>query len=298
MSQRTRGLVIMLIIALLVSCHRSVHTPVSTVNDTTDADYLNWADPCVAGYHCTFMYREEIKQAIDVVNLITNSLDTNRLAVAIWGNDLEVVKTAVPVYVVEAANNPPCEVPFGKRVVIIDERFPRQLSQLFVRGGLIESTYLVSPTDLLTVLLLHELGHISHRDYQKDVAYRWGTTLNDEKTTMKDIEQQADEFAVTTLRDALRDTQNTQRALAARHLIGTLGLAQLNLGYIRQKNTKQVSTDALSYYLDNGYTHPNTELRLLVILHETTMDFGSSITDFESVKARLKALLPDSIRSR
>ena len=143
------------------------------------------------------MYRDDIKRAAETANLICGaSHDSLRLAVAIIGNDLEQVRKAVPVYVVENANNPPCEVPYSHRVIVIDERFPFYLNKQFLQGGLIESTYMINSVDLLTVLLLHELGHLAHTDYKKDIAYRFSSVLNDEKTIMKEVEVQADEFAV------------------------------------------------------------------------------------------------------
>jgi hypothetical protein len=291
-----RFVLLVMLIATLVACHPSLYQNKTGPSRVEEDNYLNWADPCVAGYRCTFMYRDDIKRAAETANLICGaSHDSLRLAVAIIGNDLEQVRKAVPVYVVENANNPPCEVPYSHRVIVIDEQFPSYLNKQFLQGGLIESTYMISSVDLLTVLLLHELGHLAHTDYKKDIAYRFSSVLNDEKTVMKEVEEQADQFAVTVLRNALRDTQNTQRALAARHLVVTLGLAQLNLSYIRQKNGVILTNDALSYYMDRGYTHQNTELRLLTILHETTMDFGSLITDFETIKGKLKRLQTESI---
>jgi len=138
---------------------------------------------------------------------------------------------AIPVYAISAINSPPTymiAVPSGCRCVFIQPRaYEDWLDRHLSHGGM---TLEVDKTRLLAFMLLHEAGHISHRDLGEFDGSGAGS-LSTQASTEKQREQSADAFAVEQLKGALARTKDITPWLNAQRV--TMDLA--NLGFEMQQ---------------------------------------------------------------
>jgi hypothetical protein len=127
----------------------------------------------------------------------------------------------------------------------------------------------------LTFMLLHEVGHIEHGDPGKYEDKQKAHTYNFDKTDQKEIESSADDFAADMLIAAAEDKKNFIGWAASLNTQMSLTKISWNLSVIRHLNNFGASVLCSKIvFSDDGYTHPNYELRVLTandrIAHTTT----------------------------
>lgn len=235
---------------------------------------------------------EVFNESIGIVNLILSGRNghaglngVKRLVPIVFSGDLENVKCdGLPVYLVMKCTSAPCEVPGMKKLIVVAQTFPEVFKNFFYTGSILDSLYLLNPSQLLAISLLHELGHISNKDYEKPVIWDEilkGNALNTDETMIKEIEQSADDFAAFRILKACQDETDYQRRAMGFTLANTMKMVLYNLNFKRKKEIEQRIYKSLDdYYKDQGYTHKNLDLRFRQIFHMATMEGGSSITNF------------------
>lgn len=236
-----------------------------------------------------------LKESTGIVNLIIKGNSQSaakgitRLVPIISPVDLDQVRCdGIPVYWVMNSNSPPCEVPKNKKVIVVDQMFPELYSQTFYAGTIVDTLQLLKLSHLLAISLLHELGHLINKDFEK--YSNWedilkGDSLNTEPTQTKAIEQSADDFAAFEILRACQDESNYSRRAMGFILGNAMQLAIYNLNRKRQEEIQRgLYTAPTDYYKDKGYTHINLDLRYRQIYHMATMGGGSSITEFHKYR--------------
>ena len=117
-------------------------------------------------------------------------------------------------------------------------------------------------------MLLHEAGHLAAGDagsYTPPVPMSIDD-LTDTLNIPKSRELRADAFAVDAVRAAVIPGQRTERFTAATGL--ELALTKISWNLATRRLLDEFAANALRerrLFLDHGYSHPNFELRLLVM---------------------------------
>lgn len=122
---------------------------------------------------------------------------------------------------------------------------------------------------LLAILLLHEAGHIHIKHGPAFVPGENRLVLNEAESDAKTQEIDADRFAAHQIRDALAEPFPSPRMPSAASLALLLPTVSFNLMGNRTIDNFGISaTNPRAAFWDASYSHPNTELRFLVINHE------------------------------
>jgi hypothetical protein len=140
---------------------------------------------------------------------------------------------------------------------------------------------------VLCFMLLHEIGHIDHGDFGNYVANQPKHSYNLNHTTQKDIELGADRFAATTISTALDDKGNVLGWLSALDTQLALTDVSWNLAEIRIIDYLGATTLCSKFvFEDDGYTHPNFELRILTANNflQHTPESATLLESFEACR--------------
>ena len=135
---------------------------------------------------------------------------------------------------------------------------------------------------VLAFFLLHELGHI-HQGEASEAIGTNGISYNISDTHQKALERAADEYAASKIREAA-NKRGTSRATTAMQVEMALTNLSWNLASNRLLNHfGGTSLNSPNLFWDNGYTHPNIELRILTVndLIDKTEDSHKLIEDFK-----------------
>jgi len=127
----------------------------------------------------------------------------------------------------------------------------------------------------LAFMLLHEVGHIAHHDYASYDDVHKTHIYNLDDTAQKKRESSADEFAARTLVVAANNKRDFKGWASALDVEMTLTKLSWNLSVIRELHNFGATPLCSKFvFADDGMTHPNYELRILVvsdiILHTPT----------------------------
>jgi hypothetical protein len=210
----------------------------------------------------TALGRPQINEAIDLANSIIERRDA--ILRAAWsprlGNEIAVYAVARD----GLGRREIIFVPPGCRCVAV------QAVQL--NAWLLEHTSVAGrPASLdksaaLAFMLAHEVGHIVHGDWAALLPATASAAWNEMLTAQKKREVAADRFAAGMIAAAL--SHHGDRGLAG----ARVSLALSELSYIMSAHRiidhfGGTGTHARSLFWDDGYTHPNFELRILTVNH-------------------------------
>lgn len=251
-------------------------------------------------YKSSFGHRDELFQAVELANLVLHR-SGHRLRAVVFPVDRELLQpTEIAVVMATRTGQPPCFVPRKHpSVIIVDDAYAQFLSRVLRTETSFDLT--LGTTELLSVLLLHELGHIAlgHHLDQSSATPTGAPAPSPESSTsqttvdLRTLENEADGWAATMIRSALRDSNYPARAVAARVHSRTLVQARLSLQEKRRAGLAQAPQAGASdpkgeYYDDPTTTHPNTELRFLTLDHlvNANQDNGTGLQHFHDVRSR------------
>jgi hypothetical protein len=145
----------------------------------------------------------------------------------------------------------------------------------------------VDPANVLAFMLLHEVGHIIHGDPGQFEDAETTAASNTVQTEQKERESKADRFAIEQVAAAADDRNSVDGWLAAMRMELALSDLSWNMAALRfLDHFGATSLCSSAVFSDAGYTHPNFELRLLVV------------NDILVHKAASKQLLQDFIGCR
>lgn len=225
--------------------------------------------PAKYGLHTGTEHRVALEQAVAIANTVlgpgAEPLRTR-----------EDEKRGAMVYLVrggQLGDTEYCFVPEGEHCVFVNDAAFGGAMKLF--AGHAGSELAVPPEHLLALMLLHEAGHLAHHDagsYTPPAKL----SLDDLTATMnvsKSQELRADAYAIAAIRAAFQPGQPMPRFLAASNLVQAVTNVPWNLASRRVLD--EFAADVVRdrrLFLDEGYSHPNFELRFLIMsdqLHST-----------------------------
>jgi len=118
--------------------------------------------------------------------------------------------------------------------------------------------------NLLTFMLLHEVGHLSKGSAGAVVEHGTMLQLNIDPSKAKANEEEADDFASSLLRQYFRETPANFTSLEANAVVTELLKLSWNMQAYRTLDEFGAwAVGKPSVYFDNGYTHPNIAWRVL-----------------------------------
>lgn len=201
----------------------------------------------------------------------------------------------VPVYLVAASDTAPSSpavVPSGCACVFVN---PALLSSWAAAHSQGAGRLDLDREALLTFMLLHEAGHLSKGTTGGTIEQGNLTQLNIEPALAKRSEEDADEFAVTLLRDYFRRVPATSASLEANAVVNELLKLSWNMQAYRTLDEFAASaTGKQSVYFDNGYTHPNLAWRILrsnYLIHQNEAT-KMLLDEFEAARKRGTKVAP------
>jgi hypothetical protein len=204
--------------------------------------------------------RPLVEQAIKLTNAVLQDRVPVRLRPA-WA-DAESTDS-VPVYLIGPLNvgdDDKVWIPEGERFVLVNQPALREFL-----GGLTKRDNFPA---VLTVILLHEVGHL----VEPAAGPKTGRPSSDAGSSKsandasKDRELAADRFAADQLKAATMPGESVPRFSAAIKVQSAL--VMLNFDVFSQRFRKHFGDQTNSAYVDQSYSHPNFELRLLTVLNE------------------------------
>lgn len=195
----------------------------------------------------------------------------------------------------------PSFVPEGEECVLVNAGELAKLATLF--AGDAEVPFTNTEGDLLALILLHELGHIRYGDSGACVDERLlpRTNLNLTANGMKARELRADAFAAEHIRDAFAAVNSAPRLMAGFRLRDTLAKVAWNFTSRRVLNDFGATIlRRPDVFWDSGYSHPNTEFRILTMqyLVSPTGDSERLLEQFREARSRGPYRLSESITTR
>jgi len=254
---------------LLASCGRSPSSNVS--NDLLTRH----------GFVEGTRHRALLARAITIVDSVVDDASARQLRPS-WSDK----QSGIPVYLVGGEMLGATEYAFvpsdNTCIFVNDDRVDAALA-LFAGNPV--GALAVRPEDALALMLLHESGHIANGDagsYTPSVRVSLDeltATLNDSKSR----ELRADAFAIDAIRAAAVPGRPMPRFLAGNAL--TLALTNISWNLATRRLLDAFAANALRerrLFLDRGYSHPNFELRFLIMnyqLHPTETSLAL-LTDF------------------
>jgi hypothetical protein len=145
------------------------------------------------------------------------------------------------------------------RCVFVNHDWKKQLAPFF--GGDTQGAMDLEPADALAIILLHEVGHIPKQALPQDAAI---STLLASLGEAKREEMRADAFAARQLAKAFN--RKWDSGMASFHLSLALTNITWNLQANREINHFGATTlHSRDVFSETGDSHPNLELRFLVI---------------------------------
>ena len=221
--------------------------------------------PSEFGYAESTLNRSVLEQA----STEANSVLAPGIEIRAWPSWTERPSSGkpVPIFIIDDSSLPRSDVAFspnGKTCLFMSRRFLARFVELFGSDGV--DTFDVAPEHALGIVLLHELGHFQNGD-AGIYSPPFPLTAEDlplKLTEAKNTELRADRFAGEQLGAALQ--AKDARLLAAAPLLFALTHISWNLEKFRLvDNTGATVLGLPSVIGDAGYSHPNLELRFLVI---------------------------------
>lgn len=204
--------------------------------------------------------------------LLTNAIDAANAVLPAESPPLRLggpTGRGTPVYLVRGDSlgaNEYMFVPAGENCIFVnDDRIGEALA---IFSGNPAGALAVDAEHALTLMLLHEAGHVAARDrgsYTPPVRLSVGE-LTAADSDEKSRELNADQFAVDAIRAAATPGQPMKRFLAASNL--QLALTSISWNLASRRFLDHFGATALrerKLFLDNGYSHPNFELRFLIM---------------------------------
>lgn len=153
--------------------------------------------------------------------------------------------------------------------VFISSDIGERLGRMF--GHEADGTFEVDPSDAIALILLHEAGHFHYGDagdFAASAPLQLDTLVEDLNTD-KSKELRADRYAGDLIRSA--ETDPPPRATAALDL--TLCLTHISWNLLHGRLIDNFGATILSpprVFRDNGDSHPNLELRFLVLQYSVS----------------------------
>lgn len=201
----------------------------------------------------------------------------------------------VPVYVVSQGKQlDPAEialVPSKTRCIFVNQPGFRQWVQEMRPGLFGDGVLAVSDQAVMAVILLHEIGHIhlnhggSYREFTPIDSPNL-SSVNLEENRFKSSEFEADAFAARQIREALQQepSQDPKRSSSAL----MLSAAAMNLSFAipQRLNAYLRHFRARTAFWDQGYSHPNMSLRMLIFnnLIQQSRDSARLLEEFQSAR--------------
>jgi hypothetical protein len=181
-------------------------------------------------------------------------------------------------------------VPERERFIVANER---QLVRFLDRMRVNDSNH----SAIVALMLLHEVGHIIRGEwgsYEHNGDFEVTDLLGDDdpRRFSKNPELAADMFAATQVRKAVQDTKNVSRFVAGITVGSSITVHQFSI--FGERLVDNFLKQSLEHFLDSGYTHPNYELRLLLISYLVHRDDGTRqlLTDFLNKRKIARARRP------
>ncbi|HEY4641740.1 MAG TPA: hypothetical protein VII75_10380 [Thermoanaerobaculia bacterium] len=245
------------------------------------------------GLHIGTTHRAVLQRAI----AITNTILGPSAVVTLRATDRE--RRGATVYLVRGAqlgDTEYCFVPQGESCVFVNDAAFDGAMHLF--SGHAGSELSVPPEQLLALMLLHETGHLANHDGGSYTPPS-RLALDDVTATMnvdKSRELRADAHAIRAIREAFTPGQPMPRFLAAGDLVRAVANISWNLS--SRRAIDDFAANALRdqrLFLDEGYTHPNFELRFLIMNDQlqSTPESRALLADF--VAGRQSTATPKSL---
>lgn len=186
-----------------------------------------------------------------------------------WEGDVECIEF-IDVHLVippESAEGMVARVPLGHRLILVEAGIAEQLPDIFARDM---KTACVSfaADQLLAVVLLHECGHIVHRDYERTVPSMIGDLIPDQRAERQEIEDLADAFAAHVLKTAVQAGGLCEAEPLVRSLVRVTEecferVGDEGDGFIFESHP--LRADVYLRFLKMNYVlHPSDELRQLI----------------------------------
>jgi len=171
---------------------------------------------------------------------------------------------SVPVYLVAApskAQTTPAAVPRGCTCVFVN---PAALDAWVKFQSTGAGRLQLDTKRLLTFMLLHEVGHLTHKTAGAEFANGELSELNIEPSRAKASEEEADEFAADLLRTLSQKKPVSTVSLEATRV--TLVISDLSWNMQAQRSLDEFGATAVgkpSVFFDQSLTHPNLAWRTL-----------------------------------
>lgn len=120
--------------------------------------------------------------------------------------------------------------------------------------------------EALAFMILHEMGHIERGDPGKYQSKLKPHSYNFDRTDQKEVERLADKFAADGLVAAANDKANFAGWMASMKIQMTLSKISWNLSSLRLIDNFGASSLCSKFvFADDGFSHPNYELRILTV---------------------------------
>jgi hypothetical protein len=218
-------------------------------------------DPALFGYAETTAGRDLVGEAIGKVNSI---VDTSERVPLVAGWEKSTWTTdSVPVHLIGASAEM-IFVPRGCRCVVMS--VPAMQAWLAGASDAAKNDMKVEGASILVFMLLHELGHVAHKD-QADSAFApypaHQADTNLVSTAEKTREFAADAWAAEHVKQAFTPGRKGFSA----SLNVQMALTAMSWNLARRRLIDNFGATALRdprVLFDSGYSHPNFELRILV----------------------------------
>lgn len=173
-------------------------------------------------------------------------------------------RDAAPVYLVGAKDtslSSPAFVPKGCACIFVNPALLSQWSTAHSKG---DGRWELDRRELLTYMLLHEVGHLAKGTSGGAVEHGELTQFNVDPAVAKVNEEDADGFAADLLRGYFRRTPVTDASIEANKVATQLLYLSWNMQRYRAIDQFAAWTVGKpSVYFDNGYSHPNLAWRVL-----------------------------------
>lgn len=209
-----------------------------------------------------------VDKAIDVVNAVLQ--DPGHVLFRYKAASKTPVASDIPVYIVESrdAQGTIIRVPENCRCVVIgSNEFNKNFARIAGEGPLIAD----HQSEMLTFLLLHELGHITQGDYGQFLPNYQSPALNLDANETKRREDAADLFAAEVLREQVVQFYDPEfddyvmEAVWSTAFLQALSFVISSRAAIDCFGCRPLGLPTI--FWDHGRSHPNFEYRLLRINH-------------------------------
>lgn len=267
--------------------------------------FLIWAAHTVipaSAQGCSFdtrLIQPTKSQLVDAIETVNGLVGDSELRLEL-AKDGQAQGSEIPVFAVKPsdANRMVAHVRQGCRAILIGtQEFEESFAQLAEDNVLIED----HEKEMLTLLLLHELGHIHLGHYGAFIPSTQAPALNLRPTASKEREEDADAFAAGILRDEIA-TMGTGEAYIPGLMVITF-VSSLSFVISTEASLDCFGCRVLGspdIFWDHSQSHENLEYRLLKMNHAIAPSEISQqlLDDYEhardgSSRGRLRIVTPD-----